>query len=245
MRLRVQFPPSPLKATKMEVTAIVPCYNEEKTLGDVLNALTASPRIKMVIVVDDGSIDGSLDVARRFKIQLIKNRRNLGKGGSIRKAVAMVKTKFVMMCDADLKGLRQESIDALLHPLERDENTMAVGLRDKGWHLGSKVLKEKLMLVLIGGERAMLTRHLMAVCRDKRTAKYGLEPVMNSYCTRKGIRIVKVGLKGVNDTSKLRKRGRGLVPFIEETVNVVGTYAKLRAEDAQRMAGKMKNGKGL
>lgn len=224
----------------MNVTAIVPCYNEEMTVGNVLEVLTASPEIRKVIVVNDGSTDGSEAVIKRFDVQLISNRENIGKGESVRMALARVTTKFVLMCDADLKGLRHDSVAALLNPLKKDPNIMTVGLRDKDWHLRSKLLKEKLMIIRISGERALLTRHLKAACTDPRSAKYGLEAVLNFYCERNGVRIIKVDLEGVRDTSKLQKQGKGLQPYVEELINVAGTYAKLYLEDARRMVEKLK-----
>ena len=134
MRHRVQFPASPLNMAKLDITAIVPCYNEEKTIGSVLNALKTSPELRKVIVVDDCSTDGSKEVIRKFDVQLISNIKNLGKGGSVKKALQLVKKKYVMMCDADLRWLHKDSITALLKPLADNTDVMAVGLRDHDWH---------------------------------------------------------------------------------------------------------------
>ncbi|MBI2176326.1 glycosyltransferase [Candidatus Woesearchaeota archaeon] len=224
----------------MNATAIVPCYNEERTVGNVLKVLTTSPEIRKVIVVNDGSTDGSEAIIKQFNVQLISNRKNAGKGESVRMALAHVTTKFVLMCDADLNGLRHDSVAALLDPLKKNPNIMTIGLRDKDWHFGSKVLKKKLMILLLSGERALPTRHLRAVCADPRSAKYGLEAVLNFYCRRNGVRTVKVDLEGVRDTSKLQKQGKGLRPYIEGLTNVAETYAKLYFEDTRRVIGKLK-----
>ena len=231
MRHRVQFPASPLNMAKLDITAIVPCYNEEKTIGSVLKALKTSPELRKVIVVDDCSTDGSKEVIRKFDVQLISNIKNLGKGGSVKKALQLVKTKYVMMCDADLRWLHKDSITALLKPLADNTDVMAVGLRDHDWHRQKPLKWVNAPLLMIGGERALKTSYLKAACNDRRTAKHGLEPVLNFYCKRNKIKIVKVNLEKVDDVCKLDKPTYGWRPLVLEVFNVVGTYASLYFED--------------
>ena len=225
----------------MEVTALVPCYNEEKTIGNVLKVLTTSPELDKVIVVNDCSTDHSVAVIKQFQVQLISNRKNLGKGESVKKALRYVNTKFIMLCDADLSGLRHDHITTLLKPLRHNPNLMTVGLRDKGWHFSNKLIKHNLMILLLSGERAIRTKCLKCACADPRSAKFGLEVVINFYCRRNGVRIVKVDLAGVRDISKLHKHGKSLLPWVKETINIADTYTRLYLEDAAGTAEKLKN----
>ncbi len=212
---------------KLNITAIVPCRNEACTIGEVLKVLTTSPWVDKVIVVDDCSTDGTEAVVRKFDAKLIRNSRNLGKGGSVKKAAAHVRTTHVMLCDADLKRLRQDSIEALLKPLEKNPDVMVIGLRDGDWNRSSPLKGRNLTLWMLGGERVLRTVYLRAACRNQLSAGYGLEPVLNFYCKRKGIRVESVNLENVSDVCKLDKPAYGALPLVEEVANVVSTYAKL------------------
>ena len=65
-----------------KVTAIIPAYNEERTITDVLKIITGSPLIDETIVVNDGSTDKTVQVIKRlgFNIRLLNNKENMGKG---------------------------------------------------------------------------------------------------------------------------------------------------------------------
>ena len=216
---------------RLNVTAIVPCHNEASTIGEVLKVLTSLQGIGRVIVIDNCSTDGTGAVVRKFNVELVSNSRNLGKSGSIRKAVAHVRTAHVMLCDADLKGLRRDSIESLLKPLQKNSDMMVIGLRDGDWHRSRPLKGRNFTTWMIGGERVLRTAYLRAACRNPLSEDYGLEPVLNFYCKQKGIRVEAVNLENVRDVSKLGKPAYGAIPLIKEVMNVVGTYAKLYANE--------------
>ncbi|MBI3282517.1 glycosyltransferase family 2 protein [Candidatus Curtissbacteria bacterium] len=93
----------------MKVTIIIPAYNEAKTLPKMLNLVLAQkiPYGKEVIVVDDGSRDGTSKIKGRYKsvknLKWITNGRNLGKGAAIGNALKISTGGIILIQDADLE----------------------------------------------------------------------------------------------------------------------------------------------
>jgi dolichyl-phosphate beta-glucosyltransferase len=88
------------------VSIIIPAYNEEKrlpaTLSRIKKHLSKKSISAEIIVVNDGSTDGTADAARRAKVKLINNSKNRGKGYSINRGMLAAKNGIVFFTDADL-----------------------------------------------------------------------------------------------------------------------------------------------
>lgn len=93
----------------MKLTIIIPCFNERATITKVLNNILKIKGIKnkQIIVVDDGSQDGSIkSIPKIIKHKISKviiHKRNLGKGAAIKSAVPFIKGDAVIIQDADLE----------------------------------------------------------------------------------------------------------------------------------------------
>src|SRR3989339_1216302 len=90
------------------LTVVVPAYNEAKTIRRVVESLFAVPfeRRLEVIVVDDGSKDGTADALKGFErpgLQVLRHEKNQGKGMAIRTAIAAATGEYVVIQDADLE----------------------------------------------------------------------------------------------------------------------------------------------
>ena len=137
----------------MNLSVIIPVYNEVDTLDEILLAVSAVPVDKEIILVDDGSTDGS-----REKLQELENRagtkvlyhdRNRGKGAAIRTGVAVAEKDLVIIQDADLEYDPRE-IPALMQPILADKADVVYGSRFMGgaphrvlyfWHsVGNQLL---------------------------------------------------------------------------------------------------------
>jgi glycosyltransferase involved in cell wall biosynthesis len=88
--------------SEVEVSIIVPAYNEERGLPIVLDELTHLPLSSFeIIVVDDGSTDGTALVAKRFPCRLISHAENQGKGAAMRTGIAASRGRKIIFIDAD------------------------------------------------------------------------------------------------------------------------------------------------
>jgi glycosyltransferase involved in cell wall biosynthesis len=90
-----------------KLSVIIPVYNEKNTIKKLLNKIHKLSDIKKeIIVVDDGSSDGSANILKKNKnkiTKLIHHKKNLGKGAAIKTAKKFIKGNVVIIQDADLE----------------------------------------------------------------------------------------------------------------------------------------------
>jgi len=98
---------------KPDVSILVPAYNEEATLAEVLDRVLALPISKEVIVIDDCSTDNTPTVAQRYidQIRYIHQERNQGKGAAIRAGLAVATGEVSIVQDADLEYFPEDIPD--------------------------------------------------------------------------------------------------------------------------------------
>ena len=101
----------------LKITAIIPAYDEEKTIGNVLKPLSAISLIDEIIVISDGSHDNTAKIARNYKARVIELERNQGKTNAVLTGVKNTDADIILMLDADLIGLSYEHIMNLLQPV--------------------------------------------------------------------------------------------------------------------------------
>ena len=90
------------------LSVVVPVYNEEATLGEVVRKLLSVPCLLEIIIVDDCSSDGTGELARRLaemhpNVSLIQHERNAGKTAALRTGFALTTGQIVIVQDADLE----------------------------------------------------------------------------------------------------------------------------------------------
>jgi glycosyltransferase involved in cell wall biosynthesis len=117
------------------VSIIVPVYNEVRTVRAVIERLLTIdlPVEREILIVDDGSTDGTRDVlaqvaADGVPVSILLAERNGGKGSAIRRGLARATGTIVAIQDADLE-LDPQQIAALLGPILRGESTVVYGSR--------------------------------------------------------------------------------------------------------------------
>jgi glycosyltransferase involved in cell wall biosynthesis len=113
------------------LSVIVPVYNEKRFITDVLARVQAEPTDKEIIVVDDGSTDGTREFLQTLTgdhIRLLVHERNRGKGAALRTGFAHAKGDIVIIQDADLEYDPRE-FPALLRPIEEGRADAVFGTR--------------------------------------------------------------------------------------------------------------------
>ena len=129
-------PVTPLKKAEMLVSVLIPVYNEEDTIAQIVELVRASPYMTEIICVDDCSTDGTRDILARLFAdgrvhRVIHQERNRGKGAAIRAAIAASTGDIVIVQDADLE-YSPSDWPALFEPLVQGRADAVFGSRFLG-----------------------------------------------------------------------------------------------------------------
>jgi len=113
----------------MRVAAVIPALNESRSIGDVVGGIRGL--VERVVVVDDGSTDGTADRARAAGAEVIVHETNRGKGTAVRTGLARVfegDYTHVLLLDGDMQHLPGEAA-SLVAEAERSAAAVVVGER--------------------------------------------------------------------------------------------------------------------
>ncbi|MFM1751427.1 MAG: hypothetical protein RL119_389 [Actinomycetota bacterium] len=193
------------------LAVIIPCYNEEKTIAQLVSLVLKSPVVAEVIVVDDGSSDGSptsLATLSDPRLKVVVHGINQGKGAALRTGFALATADYVVVQDADLEYDPAE-YPLLLEPLLDDRADVVFGSRFLSgrphrvlyfWHsMGNK------FLTLLSNMFTDLNLTDMETCYkcfkreviqniDLEENRFGFEPEITAKLSRKKLRIFEVGI---------------------------------------------------
>lgn len=187
----------------MKVAAVIPAYNEEKTVAGVVRAVRQAPIISEVIVVDDGSTDQTAKVAKEAGARVVSLEVNVGKGGAMKAGAVATDADIVVYLDADLMGLTQEHVALLAQPVLNHEADIALGIFDEGRFTTDMAQK---LTPFLSGQRAMRRSIILEIPELEKT-RYGVEVAISRYAEQKMLRVVRVHLKHVAQLTKEEKIG--------------------------------------
>jgi glycosyltransferase involved in cell wall biosynthesis len=185
---------------------LVPAYNEQDTIEDVLRRAAALDLDAELVVVDDGSTDGTLAAVERVRadlgdrVRLLRHDRNRGKGAGVRTAIAASRGEFVVIQDADLE-YNPADIPKLVAPLLDGVADVVYGSRLRGgepqrahlfWHYAGNRMLSLLTNVLFNTTISDMEVGYKAFRGDlirglKLTANgFDIEPEMTAKLLRRG-----------------------------------------------------------
>jgi glycosyltransferase involved in cell wall biosynthesis len=190
---------------KKKVVAIVPAFNEEANVKDVLSVLLKSKYLDEVILVDDGSEDKTSEVGKKLGAKVIRLSVNGGKGNAMRRGIESTDAKIIVFFDADLIGLTESHIFSLIDPLLKDEADMCVGIRNRILNI-PKILIKMDPLFAIGGERA-IKRDVLKNIPEKFTQGFAVEIALDYYCIKNKLIVKYVDLSNLSIIIKEVKWG--------------------------------------
>jgi len=180
--MRAQDDPS----APIDVTVIVPALNEEDTIGEVVERLLGLPLRTQIIVVDDGSTDGTSEVLERFRdrIVVLRNPRPAGKGSAIRSALPHAAGRAVIIQDADLEYAPEE-IPKLVDPILQGQADVVYGTRfHRGLPPGMALPNKIVNLLLAWAVRLLFWRRITDEATCYKAFRRDLLLSMNLSCRR-------------------------------------------------------------
>jgi len=191
------------------LSVVIPVFNERATVLELIGRVQAVPIEKEIIVVDDGSTDGTRalleELARSGAVCVFFQDRNRGKGAALRRGFREARGDFVLMQDADLEYDPQD-YPRLLEPLERGAADVVYGSRFLGppapgrraWHTaGNRALTAfsnfltGLRLTDVWTCYKVFRRDLLLEL-DLREDRFGFEPEVTARLARRRARLVEV-----------------------------------------------------
>ncbi len=128
----------------MTLSIIIPVYNEERTVDQLLERVqsaTIAGWTKEIIVVDDGSTDGTHSILKQWdkKIQIVHKKKNEGKGSAVAIGLSLATGDVILIQDADLE-YDPKDYEKLLDPLKDPRVNVVYGSRFLGSHLSTMYL---------------------------------------------------------------------------------------------------------
>ena len=190
----------------MRVSFLVPVYNEEAMVGEVLEQVDALDLDKQIVIVDDGSTDGTPAILEAWSERphvVVVRQANRGKGAAIRTAIAHADGQVSVIQDADGE-YDPADVPALIDPILRGKADVVFGSRLQGgkpqraylfWHLVGNRALSLLTNVLFNttisdmetGYKAFRTDVLRSL--DLQSDDFGIEPEITAKVCKRKLRI--------------------------------------------------------
>jgi glycosyltransferase involved in cell wall biosynthesis len=186
----------------VRISFLIPAYDEEKTIGEVLDRIAGLELDAQVVVVDDGSTDRTAAIAEE-KGALVIRQPNRGKGAAIRAAIPHADGDVAVIQDADME-YDPADVPALIEPIERGVADVVFGSRLSGgrpqraylfWHLAGNRFLSLLTNILFNttlsdmetGYKAFRIDVLRSL--DLREDSFGIEPEITGQVCKRKLRI--------------------------------------------------------
>ncbi|MBE3102058.1 MAG: glycosyltransferase family 2 protein [Firmicutes bacterium] len=210
----------------MEISVIIPAYNEEKNIQNILATIYDMQDLSEILVVNDGSIDKTADIARSFGINVIDIPENSGKGHAMWVGLNNTSGKVILFLDADLVGMQSEQIQSMYLPVLNDMADMTLGIFSSG--RGATDLAQKLTPFLTG-QRGVKRDVLNELKEEEWISGFGIEIALTRFAKDHQLRILEVPLENVTHTMKEEKLGlaKGVVARLKMYWEIAKEFSRV------------------
>lgn len=197
----------------LKVVAIIPAFNEEKTIGRVVAAMKRVEKIKKVLVVDDGSTDQTATEARKAGAEVLSLKVNQGKGEAMQKGVEKTNPGIVVFADGDLLNLRPEHLEKLLVPVQEGRSEMVTGTLERGEYINR--FNQHLEAPFSG--LRVVRRELWEKVPSRFKKGYLIESGLHWTAKKEGMEPLNFMLPGLGHLTKIEKQGRtkGVIGYLK------------------------------
>ena len=101
---------------KFMISVIIPAHNEQDNIENVINSVKKRNEVDEIIVIDDGSIDATVSIAKRCGVKVISTRENRGKGYAMKLGASRATGDILLFLDADFKNIDPKKVGSLIEP---------------------------------------------------------------------------------------------------------------------------------
>jgi len=227
----------------MSLSVIVPVFNEKATLAETVRRVRATGLASEILVVDDGSTDGTrsviADLEARGEIRAIYHPKNQGKGAAVRTGIRAATGEYLLIQDADLEYNPQD-IPHLLRPIQDGVADAVYGSRFLGaprrvtmfWHLlanrlltlATNLLFNSILSDMETGYKAFRAGIVRAI--PLRANRFDFEPEITAKLLKRGARVFEVPI-----TFNPREYSEGKKIGLADAVAAVWALIKYRIVD--------------
>ncbi|MBL8827187.1 MAG: HAD-IB family phosphatase [Planctomycetaceae bacterium] len=224
------------------ITAIIPVLNESPTIRSIIEFAKQAPGVSEVIVVDDGSIDGTPEIAREAGARVILSTL-LGKGASMEDGMRAATNEILVFLDGDLAGLNPQLIPLLTAPLLADDADFAKGQFSRS---AGRVttLTAKPLIATFFPELAHIAQPLGGIIAVKRAllqtltfeSDYGVDVGLLLDAAALGARITQVDIGHIqHDSQPLEILGDMAKQVVRVILNRAAVYGRLDVDQVREV----------
>jgi glycosyltransferase involved in cell wall biosynthesis len=225
------------------LSIVIPCYNERATIAEIVRRVRACAPDAEIIIVDDGSTDGSRDVLHEIdgqrNLRVLYHDRNRGKGAALHSGIAAAAGEVILIQDADLE-YDPRDYPRLLQPIEEGRAVVVYGSRFLGgprramlfWHMVANMLLTLMTNVLFNtilsdmetGYKVFKSEVIKGI--PLRARRFDFEPEVTAKVLKRGYRIYEIPI-----TFTPREYWEGKKIGLKDAFEAVWTLLKYRIVD--------------
>jgi len=190
------------------LSVVMPVFNEENTLEKIVKRVQAVPVEKEIIIVDDGSSDGTREILKKLALQdnikVFLHKKNKGKGAALSTGLKHVSGDYVIFQDADLE-YHPEEYTQLLEPILKGDADVVYGSRFKGsgraflfWHKAGNIFLNFITNLLYNSTLTDMETCYKMFRRDVidgitiRSNRFNVEPEITAKILKRGYKVYEV-----------------------------------------------------